>query len=225
LRPIYYYAVIIIDSFMYKCLKRQQAVGKLKTKANIHSYAIYLVVLFLAGLLAGCASDSKGEGDSIPVDIVFSGVGVSTPIDTNGDGINFIHVTGRLSDTVLGGLSLKETVEVMPTDPAVPFTTPSGGDGIEYELVQGHLVHQIEDSGEQIIMEFDSNTQCIADDPGTDPSFSFSGTLIVKGGTGRFVNADGTIDFDGEGKFLQSHMTGVVATATATHSGTIYLNP
>ena len=187
---------------MYKCLKRQQAVGKLKSKANIHSYAIYLVVLFLAGLLAGCASDSKGEGDSIPVNIVFSGVGVSTLIDTNGDGF-----------------------EVKPTDPAVPCITPSGGDGIEFELVKGHLVHQIEDSGEQIIMEFDSNTQCIAEDPATDPSFSFSGTLIVKGGTGRFVNADGTIEFEGEGKFLQSHITGDVATATATHSGTIYVNP
>jgi len=202
--------------------------GELKFKANIHIYALSLAVLLLAGFLAVCAgSDSKGEKeeDHIPINIVFSAFAVITPIDINGDGISAIYLTGRLSDTILGGLSLQEVVEVKPKAPVFPCTTPSGGEGIEYELVQGHLVHQLEDTAEHIIMEFDSNTQCIAVDPDTDPSFSFGGMLIVTGGTGRFLNASGTIDFEGEGKFLLSHSTGDIAVATASHSGTINLNP
>lgn len=194
--------------------------------ANTARFLKWLIILFLTVFPAGCATHSNVERteNNIPIDIVFTGVAVSTQIDTNGDGISTIHLAGRLLDSDLGAVGLQEAVEVQPKDPVIPCTTPGSGEGIEYELVQGHLVHHIEETAEYITMKFGSNEQCIPVDPSTDPRFSFSGELIVTGGTGKFEDASGTIDFEGEGEFLLSHDTGDMAVATATHKGTIILN-
>jgi hypothetical protein len=184
----------------------------------------YIITSAAVALLAFATSAFPDDQKRISFDTLFSGSAVSTTIDTDGDGFKALLVMNKGVDKKLGPVSFEEVVESRPKAPAVFCTTPNGGPGIEFELVQGHRVLRVERSGSLILMRFDFDTQCVSADLATDDSLGFQGQLSVTGGTGRFANASGTITFKGSGSILLINPTGIFAVIKSAHEfGTIHL--
>ena len=172
----------------------------------------------------GAAAGGEAQENRLTFDTFFSGSGTDSSIDTNGDGANALILRANGVVAGLGSVNFSEEIETHVKDPAVPCTTADGVPGNEYGLVQGRIALQIEESGDVITGEFISDNQCVPVDPGNDSAIDFEGQWIVTGGTGKFVNAAGTVNFSGNARILLSHSTGRFIIAGAQHSGAIEFN-
>jgi len=188
------------------------------------AYGLSLIIIALCALAAGCDEGGHAQENRIMMDSLFSGSGTETTIDTNGDGIRALFVTAHGRVEGLGEINFTEAVETRPREPVVSCTTPNGGEGQVYELVTGRLSLEIENSGDIITGEFLSDRQCFPVVPQADSEVAFEGQWIVTGGTGKFSNSTGAVDFKGTARILLSDPTGIFVIAGSEHSGVIEIN-
>jgi hypothetical protein len=81
----------------------------------------------------------------------------------------------------------------------------------------------VEETGDIIRGEFISDDQRVPSGFAEGTAIDFEGQWIVTGGTGRFVNASGTVNFSGSSKLLLSVVSGRFIITTARHTGVIDL--
>ncbi len=199
--------------------------GAVMTRAKRNSGCfIGLAFVFILAALTGCGRGGEAEENQISLDTIFSGSGTDSSIDTDGDGKNALILRANGAAADVGSINFSEVIETSIKDPAVPCITAEGVPGNIYELVQGHIALQVEESGDIITGEFISNNQCVPADSGDDAVIDFEGQWMVTGGTGRFVDASGAVNFSGSAKLLLSHATGRFVIATAHHSGIIEIH-
>jgi len=149
----------------------------------------------------------------------YSGSAISTQGDTNRDGIKAGLGTvactsnlGRCTSQGVGEAAL-----------AGPATCPNGNPGLNLTLLPGtgHALTRFEDGGDLLLSELTSETVCY--DPSTGTQFK-SGTENVTGGTGRFADATGELEFEGTQwpLYVDPDDNGFAA-QTGTVTGTIIL--
>lgn len=150
----------------------------------------FLTVGLTLVLLTTAAPNSAAAGQQ-KIRWEFSGSYVNTASDTNGDGGK-----GALSMIGLKGTFGPSTAQAVAEYAFIgQATCPNGNAGFTFTILPGgQAVHRIESTGDLIIGEFTSATLCF--DPITLVQF-VSGTEIVTGGTGRFANVTGSLEFEG----------------------------
>jgi hypothetical protein len=185
---------------------------------------IGLVFVLVLAASTGCGSGGEAQEDQISLDTFFSGSGTDSLIDTDGNGANALIVWANGAVASLGHINFSEIIETSMVEPAVPCATSEGVPGNVYELVRGRIALQVQETGDIITGSFISNDQCIPVGFAEGDAVEFEGQWMVTGGTGRFVNASGTVNFSGSARLLLSHVSGRFIIATARHSGIIELH-
>lgn len=178
---------------------------------------------FFLILGASCDNDSRAQSSTIQFSNNFVGTFVNGTTDTNSDGFSAAVLTLQGQSTSLGANSIGSKLELIPVVPEEPCITPNGGNGFEATLVEGVQVISIS-GDDQIFIELQDLTECLAEDTDTDPSFSFSGVGLITGGVGEFEEASGTTTFSGTGTFMISDDSGFFGSANGELTGTIELN-
>ena len=182
---------------------------------------IGLLLALVHAASAGCDDGGEAQENRISFDTFFSGSCMDSSIDTNGDGINALILRAKGAIPDLGPINFSEEVETQLKDPAVPCITADGIPGNVYELIQGRISLQVEESGDIITGALISDNQCIPVDTGEDAAIDFEGQWTVTGGTGKYVKAAGIVNFSGNAKILLSHASGRFIIVGSQHTGVI----
>jgi len=170
-----------------------------------------IVTLSLATTLA--QADER-----LPFKATFSGTIVSTQFDTDRDGApaNLNVLEGKSN---FGPFSLQVLDESSLSEPA---TCPNGRVGFSVRLVAGSAVFRFRRTGDLLFVQPTSQTTCF--DPSTGVSFFRAATGDIMGGTGRFINATGSIEGEGMARILITDPAGhVFGEQHGTIKGTIIL--
>lgn len=151
------------------------------------------IVLFLLVLTPSAHSESTADfimGKAPAGETPFTGAGtascVSTPIDTNEDGVGAFFCPFEQGSN-LGPINGQVVLEFAPL--SAPVTCPEGN--LELTLVVGNGFKRLTDSGDLIYFKYASGTTCIDLSTG---SAIFSLVADITGGTGQFANATGSYD-------------------------------
>ena len=182
-----------------------------------------LAVLSLPLFAAGCDSSSRAQTTTIPFSNNFAGSFVNGTVDSNADGFASAVVTEFGQSEVLGLNSISSKLEMSPADPVEPCITPGGGGGTTAVLIDGAQVITA-DGPDQIYVSLTAFSQCVPDDVGSDPGFSYEGQGVITGGTGAYAGAAGTVSITGTGVYLVSHGTGFFGSSSGVMEGTVELN-
>jgi hypothetical protein len=165
-----------------------------------------------------------------------SGSGISSPIDTNGDGIPASSTTIRGSSN-LGPVSIHAVNETKlalsnPGDPTsvVPCQLPDDSPGLVFSLVQAHSVYRV-GSGDLFVGQASGGAgnclklTCFGAPGQILPGCVFSSNIDVAviGGTGRFSGASGLIELNGMGTIVLPHPTGLFVGFSAEGTGTLVI--
>ena len=178
-------------------------------------YKLILTVILCALFILSAASARAEE--RLPIAATFSGSFVSTQFDTNGDGLpaNLSLVNAKSN---LGQLSLQGLIENAISGPA---TCANGNNGSETRLINGNIVGRFHSTEDLFFIQLSAQSTCF------DPSanvFFINATGNVTGGTGRFIQATGSVETKATAKNLMADPTGhFFGAQSGTLRGTITL--
>jgi hypothetical protein len=178
------------------------------------------ISIFMLSLLVtfGLTTTSAQAEERLLFRATFSGTFVKTQFDTNGDGapanLNFLE-----GESNLGQFSLQVLDESVLAEPT---TCPNGHPGFSVTLVTGSAVFRFRGTGDLLFVQPTSQTTCF--DPSTAVGFFRAAIGEISGGTGRFVNATGTVEGEGMSRILITDPAGnFFAEQHGTMEGTIIL--
>lgn len=133
-----------------------------------------------------------------------SGSLISTVIDTNGDGVP--GAFGILQGTsTFGKVMIHFFSEYDLDSPALNADCPV--DFVELPIVASNTIYSYENGD---LLYFVTTSEVLCGNLATG-EFQWHETLDVIGGTGRFANANGTLEVTGSGKILISDALGVTS--------------
>lgn len=161
------------------------------------------IVISLAVALALLVSAGTSYADP-PYKDKASGSFLSTVIDTNGDGVP--GVFGLLQGTsTFGSVTIHFFSEFDLASAAPSAVCPDGY--LEAPVVTSNTIYRYQ-NGDLLFFETASEVFCGNPDTG---EFQWYETLDVIGGTGRFTDANGTLEVTGGGIILISDASGVTS--------------
>ena len=164
------------------CL-RPSAAGSMKEMKEMRrniTLAAGVVVLLIGTLLMAISAEAK------PFKSKFSGWGVATEIDNNGDGMKADSTTAQSRGT-FGRAITNGQSELAP----VPSGTCDGNPAIvQYDYVSSSTINVFQ-NGDLIISLLDHGTLCADFTNPLIPTFTGEIHLVIVGGTGRFEGATG----------------------------------
>jgi hypothetical protein len=167
---------------------------KMRTTGVFGVFAAVAIVLFLLALTPSAHSDPGGStadfilGQAPAGEMPLTGAGsascVSTPIDTNEDGVGAFFCPFEQGSN-LGPINGQVTLEFAPL--SAPVTCPEGN--LELTLVVGSGFKRFTESGDLLYFQYTSGTTCVDLSTG---SAVLSQEADFTGGTGPYANATGS---------------------------------
>lgn len=180
---------------------------------HLYKLAIGMTVGVLLSVAAGWA-----EARQIHIEGTFSAVFSPLDSDANNDGIKagLVVVTGRsIGGRRFTGQTRSEFLSALPA----PVTCPSGT--VEFPLLVANSVSTDVLTGDQLFSYSTVGTSCV--NPVTG-AYTYQGTFIYFGGTGRMAGATGSSQANTSGFFHICDPTdGCFGSETGTYTGTLTL--